>query len=388
MSPIQRLVGAAVVGAGLALIAFAVKADRSWFSRHVLLPFFFIEPRGLVVAVRAGAVVAAAALFVAARAIVRLGPKPGPSRRGRAGAVVVALVAALPAAEGVLRLQALAAERRRPSRFELRVGDRHPRYGWAARPFQNRIDHAGAQEFPYVTGSAGLRVRAQRDEIDPRRPTLVVAGESIAAGYGLPYDDTFAARAALALGAQALILAEGGYGPDQAFLRVNEVLPRLERPIAVVTIFVPCQLGRTMRDDRPRLVLADDGELAFVPEATGFWRSLQLRRRLVDDLPYATEAALTRSIALTRAVFVATAAAARARDARPLFVVPLQGRRSPLEDHPEDFVVRSLLIDPGLPFLVVDLDDSDVIPHDGHPNARGAARIAEAIVAALARPLD
>src|SRR3954466_10220600 len=75
----RRMIAAAVVGAGLALLTFAVGADRNWFSRHVLLPFFFMEPRGIVVAVRVAAVVAAVALFVAAPAIVRLHEKRGPS---------------------------------------------------------------------------------------------------------------------------------------------------------------------------------------------------------------------------------------------------------------------------------------------------------------------
>src|SRR4051812_34496084 len=72
----RRMIAAAVVGAGLALLTCAVAADRSWFSRRVLLPFYFMEPRGFVVAVRAAAVAAAAALFVVARAIVRLRAEP------------------------------------------------------------------------------------------------------------------------------------------------------------------------------------------------------------------------------------------------------------------------------------------------------------------------
>src|SRR6185369_4117984 len=95
-------------------------------------------------------------------------------------------------------------------------------------------------------------------------------GESIASGYGLDYDDTFAARCGRALGLEVVDVAEGGYGVDQAYLRLTGVLPRVRHPIALVTVFVANQLGRGLRDDRPRLALDGGGRLTFLPSASGF----------------------------------------------------------------------------------------------------------------------
>src|SRR5207253_3109495 len=94
------------------------------------------------------------------------------------------------------------------------------------------------------------------------------------------------------------------------------------------------------------------------------------------------EARLQRSLRLTRAILHATADAARVRGARPLFVVPSIGPPRPPEAHPEAFIVNALLDD--LPHLVVDIEPSNLIPRDGHPDRVGAGGIADAIATALA----
>jgi len=181
-------------------------------------------------------------------------------------------------------------------------------------------------------------------------------------------------------------VAEGGYGVDQAYLRVTDLLPRVRHPVALVTIFVVNELGRSLRDDRPRLALDGGGRLTLVSPATGFLARTQLSQLVNDRIPYAGSDALARSAALARTVFVATARAARARGARPLFVVVSPGRARTLDAHPEAAVIRELFVDAGLPYLLVDLDASERLDVDGHPNPAGAARMAAEITSALRKP--
>ena len=92
--------------------------------------------------------------------------------------------------------------------------------------------------------------------------------------------------------------------------------------------------------------------------------------------------ACEQSLELTRAILHATAAAARARGAEPLFVFPSFGPPRPLATHPEAFIVRALVDD--LPHIVVDIDPSHRLPVDGHPDPEAARQMAVAIAAALA----
>jgi hypothetical protein len=244
----------------------------------------------------------------------------------------------------------------------------------------------GGRQFTYATDEDGRRVPARRGTAAAadERPALVVAGESIAAGFGLDYEETFAALAARALDLRLVDVAEGGYGPDQAYLRLADALSSdVVRPAAVVTVFVPAQLGRILRDDRPRLVLGADGALGFQPAADGLLGAWRLRDVVHNRLPYASDADLARATATTAAVLRATAVAARARGAAPLFVVVSLGPPRPLDAHPEAQIVRALFVDQQLPFVRVDLDGPYLLPGDGHPSPRGARRIADAVVDAL-----
>jgi hypothetical protein len=249
-------------------------------------------------------------------------------------------------------------------------GPEHPatrpdaRLGWALEPARAtgvyRVNHHGE------------RAARVDDDGDPATPALVVAGESIAFGWGLPWDDTFAARAGRDLGLAVVNAAAPALGVDQAYLRLLDALARLERPAVVAFLFVPRQLGRTLAPTRPHLEL-EDGRLVPVPAASGL-AALHLAR-LFHDEPYHGEA----RFATMRAILLAVAAAARAHGARPLFVVTNYGPACPPGG---DDVVRALF--DGLPAVRVDLAPEERLgPSDPHPDARGAAKLAAAIVAAV-----
>jgi hypothetical protein len=304
-------------------------------------------------------------------------------RRATPGGVVrvgVALALALCASELLLR----ALHRLLPvpeTRTEARLGAPDPRTGWAFASSRT-VDlpfRGSGRVVRYSIDSHGDRAPSADWKEDPASPTLIVAGESIASGHALQWSETFAARLGEMLRVQVVDVAVAGYGSDQAHLRALDALARFARPTAVVTTVVPVQLSRNLRDDRPHLVLRD-GALVLAP-ASG--PRLRLRQLFANDLPYLSEAALQRSLALTRAVLHATAAAAHARGARSLFVVPSFGPPRSLEAHREAFVVRALLDD--LPHVVVDIDPVHALPFDDHPDAEGARQIAIRVAEALAR---
>lgn len=263
------------------------------------------------------------------------------------------------------------------------MGRPDKRYGNILLPSRTSIlAEPGAQPVIYAVDAWGDRAASDRQVPDPAEPSLVVAGESVAVGHGLPFEDTFAARLAKRLGLQLVNVAAGGYGTDQAFLRLEETLPKLQRPAAVVMVFLPIQLRRNVQDYRPRL-LWNDGRLISAGPATGLLASFRLRDLIVNELPVLSESKLRNSLAVTAAVLRETARQARARAATPLFVVPLVGPQRAFDQHPEAQVLRPLFVEQGLPFVLIDLDVSELIPRDGHPNAAASRRIAEALESRL-----
>lgn len=374
---------------GSALIGAAIFANRRWFDRHVFLPFFFLRPVWITIPLRIGLATAGVAVWGTFHSDRR--PSADEKRRSRPpsfrgaaalrGALALAMAGA--AAEGILRWTKPIPDGPGYRQYELRVGRRDPLFGWTARPSQTTTLVFQGRPYSYAVNAWGFRAPRQTDEPDPSQPTLIVAGESIASGYGLDFDDTFAARCGRRLGLQVMDVAEGGYGVDQAYLRLDAALARTARPAIALMIVVPVYLGRALRDDRPRLILDDGGAPQWVPEASGFVARLRLRDLVHNRIPYLGDEKLRRALALVRQLLVASARDARAHGALPLFVVPSHGPDRPLAAHDEAWIVQALLADAALPFVLVDLDASMTFPGDGHPNARGSEKIAAAVTAEL-----
>jgi hypothetical protein len=372
---LRRIVFLMIAAPAAALLWFAATANDAWFQRHVVLPAYRLPPPAWALpALRIGA--AALGLILAACAVVA-------GRRATAGGVAragVALALSIGASELVLRhFQRPEPEMPNP-RLEWILGLPDARTGWAFVPNRTMdLPRRGHQRLArYAIDAHGDRAPSQDWIEDPQAPTLIITGESTAVGHGLQWPETFAALLAEKLRVQVVNVAEGGYGSDQAHLRAVDALPRFAHPLAVVTLVLPVQLHRNIQDDRPRLVVRDGG-LVLEPASRSPFR---LRQIFVDEIPYLSEAELQRSLRLTRSILHATADAARARGAWPLFVVPSIGPPRPPDGHPEAFIVSALLDD--LPHVVVDIDPTHLIAGDGHPDRAGARRIADAIAAALA----
>ncbi len=375
--------------AGAALVGWALAADARWAERHVLAAYCATS-RGEWVVARAVPWLAAAVGLIA---MWKLAPAAGKlaervSARKHAGPlarVAVAVVAAVLVGEGIARglhdrlmLGARATPGDRDgapmTRFE-------PRLGWSYVPGRTTWTRLGGRPIAYAIDGEGDRAASSDDRPDPARPTVLFAGESIAFGYGLPWDETFPYLVGHDLGIQAVNLAVVGYGSDQAHLRVLDALPRFARPLAVVTVFIPDQIARNVDPWRARLGLGPDGALVAVPASRGP-RIAKLLRQLPwhDDEP----------LRVTAAILRATAEAARARGAFPLFVVTNYGPACVRDGRDgEAWVVEELFVRQGLPYVRVDLDPEDLLPGllERHPSERGTRKIASAVERALSHRL-
>jgi hypothetical protein len=358
-----------------AALAFAGTADGAWFERHVIVPAVYPGPlpSWVIPAVRGVFALIGLALVACA---VAAGRRAKPDAAAR---VAVAVVLAVVAAEFGLRFLRRVVPTS-PATVEAFLAAPDPRTGWSFLPRRTvALPVVGSgRVIHYGIDAHGDRAPSADWIEDTQAPTVLVAGESIAAGHALEWNEALPAHLGNLLQTQVVDVAESGYGSDQAYLRTIDALPRFAHPVAVVTTVLPVQLSRNIRDDRPHLVLRD-GRLTLVP---GSASNLLLRELWVNDLPYLGERDLDASLELTRSILHATAAAARARGAEPLFVfVPACGPRRAVDDHPEAFVIHALLDD--LPHIVVDVPAERRLRGDGHPDGEAARQMAAAIVQAL-----
>jgi hypothetical protein len=370
----------ACAACGAALLFAAKAMDYPWFERHVLLPGYYPwAPAWVSRDVRAGVAIAGFALVCASwpagRALAR-------ATLGGAIRVALAVALALAASELILRRGEGQPEAWRATKLEFRLGRPDPRFGWVLLPSRTTV--LGPPEHPiaYAVDAWGDRAQAPQGAPDPDLPSLLVTGESIAAGHGVAYEQTFSALMGKDLGLQVVNVACGGYGSDQALLRLGDGLERLRRPSAAVITFVPVMLSRNVQDYRARLELRE-GALVLVPPADGFFAHLRLRDLLVNEVRYLSDRALRESIQLTAATLRESASAARRRGAEPLFAVVSIGTRRTLAEHPEGALLRELFVDQGLPYALVDVDPAELLPWDGHPDPAAHRRIARELVSVL-----
>ena len=186
-------------------------------------------------------------------------------------------------------------------------------------------------------------------------------------GEGLDWDETIPAQVGALMHVQSANLAVHGYATDQSVLRVESELPRFQRPVALVTLFMTALFGRNLDDNRPHL----GPRLIWLP-GVPHSRLMSLATLIV---PFRRERTIERGIAVTCEVLRATAALATARGATPLIVVPQFNR----EDDVERTLRRRILDDAGLAYVFVEFENGWRIPGDLHPNAPTARRIAIAI---------
>lgn len=368
----------------LGILALVLRIDQKWLEVHVFQLHLWPAPtdahaqqiRGTLTRTM---VIAAIGLFALALALSR-----GSARQNRLAGLLrigLALACALATAELYLRWRESAHPR--PKMTHERFGTPHPRYGWTWTPGLAATERVADRDVRLAFSREGLRVPSLGNEPDPIAPSLLFTGESVAAGQGLQYEETFASLLSAELGLQPVNLAVNGYGCDQAYLRLIDALPRFEHVLGTVTTVLPVQLGRNLQDLKPRLVLNHAAALEWISGATGLFARLRLRRLLVNELPYADDHAIASTLALTRAILRDTAARTRAKGAEAIFFVPSQGPPRTLERHPEAWMIRAIFEAEGLPYILVDLSGDLTLPGDPHPSPKGARLIADVLRRAI-----
>jgi hypothetical protein len=373
---VRESVRCAAVAAGLVA---AGACDGAWFTRHVRVPTLYLPPPGWLLPVVRGALVAAGGLAIAASGrLARLATRPAELARA-----LFAVALALCAGELILRQGERGTTSWRARKLELRMGRPDARFGWVLLPSRTVVlAAAGAPPIAYAIDGWGDRAPSAAEAPDPSRPSLVIAGESVGVGHGLPFEDTFAARLSAAMRLQLVNVSAGGYGTDQSLLRLEEALARLDKPAACVMVFLPIQLQRNVQDYRQRLVLRN-GRLASAPAASGFFQRLRLRDLWVNELPVLGEATLRESLAVTAATLREGSLRCRERGAKFVVLVVSVGPERPFSAHPESEVLRELLVLQRLPFVLADVDVPELVPYDGHPGAAASRRIAAVLQQAL-----
>ena len=341
------------------------------------MPCFWLPPSvSLHASLRAALALAGLCCLLLAPLAARVVSKPGAA--AAAARIAVAFAVAVLVSEGVLRLLDGKTAIWRSAKIEFRIGKSDPRYGWVLQPRRTTVLRLEKwRPVRYTIDAWGDRAENIDHVPDPSRPTILIAGESIAMGHGLEYAETLAGVLERDLGLQVVNVAAGGYGTDQAALRAADALARLQHPIAVVQTFLPVQLQRNVQDYRPRLVLRDGG-LVLAPAASGPFAGTRLRDILVNEIPVLREDKLQESLAVTAAVVRDVAAKARARGAKPLFLLPELDSQRGLE-----WLVRALFEEQGIPAVVAKIDSAHIMPYDGHPDAEATRAMAGLVERAL-----
>jgi hypothetical protein len=351
----MRTAGLLPGAVGLAVLAFAVRASPAFLRQHVFQPGYSAPPgTGAAWVVRAILLAAAALLVLAALRVRSLGAVA----RG-----TLAVLLALAAVEIGLRLTA---QRLNPiAPLEARLGQPDARLGWTLLPSRTTEFQVFRSErrVRYAVDAHGDRASAQEFVEDPAAPTLLLTGESIAFGHSLDWSESLPGVLQRELRLQIVDVAVGGYGNDQAFLRLRDALPRFHNLIATATVVVPVQLGRNLQSYRPRLGLTTGALVPRPAEA----HALELGSIFANELPLLTEPGFEESLQLTRAILLATAQLGPA-----IFVLIDLGE----PPGSTDWLLERLF--KGLRVVRVELR-RDQLFADGHPGAQATAQIARAL---------
>lgn len=354
--------------AGLGLVTLAIVANQTWLDQHILPSVYVMRTWYVTLesAARLLMLVVGAVLIVVVRPrLVRI------AARDPASIVRVIAAAALAIVAGALVLRWMhpsdqwLLDRLEPLR------QRDARLGWTFVPDRTGQRTVSGRTITYAFDRIGARVRSTDEPVDPDRPSIVFIGESVMFGEGLTWDETIPARVGSAVGMQPVNLAVHGYASDQAYLRLEQELPRFRQPRAVVSLFMTALLGRNLDDNRPHL---GPGLVWMPPIDRG--QLVSLAELIV---PFRRISTVDRGIALTQEVFRATTALARARGGEALVVVPQLNQ----EDDAERTWRRRIFDEGGVPYVFVELKDGWRLRGDVHPNPKAAEAIAWAVAARL-----
>lgn len=360
-------VGAAVLGVACLLAALAM--GTHWSEQHFLPVWTWTwetQLRIVLILRLLIATVGLALMFLLRPWLVQacLAGRAS-SALGSIAVVALAVLAALVATELVLRTQTWRAAQEQFGLVDpLRIHD--DEFGWSFAANRAATVTLDGRAVHYATGPFGYRAARVGAGPDLTRPTIIFAGESIVFGYGLGWPDTIPAQVQARTGIQTANIAVNAQATDQVFMRLRRELPRFKHPVAVVIPFMPRLLDRNLDVDKPYLDAALRWHSAGPPPI----RLVELTRRL---LRYRDPADIARGEATTSAVLKGAIAAAEARGARAIVLVPQY-----LPEEPVERRIRHQVLDrAGIPYLLVPIPPQWRSPTHYHPTRDGARRIAE-----------
>jgi hypothetical protein len=378
---VRRVVEALVAALGIALLAGAWRADWHWYEVHATWCYCAQTGRqvGLWRFWRGLAFCGGTLLLIVG--------VPALGRRAERvhGAVLLAWIARL----GVAVLLAAAvseallhaiARRRKPGGAYLDADwELDDRYGWRTAAGRETELQVGGRPVRFVTDQNRYRVRSRDEHVDFAAPTILSTGESVASGYGLDYDETYAAILAERLGVQVANLALTGYGADQAYLRLVDDLPRFARPIATLTTVLPFALDRSVAPDRPHFLPTPSGSLVLEPRHDP---TLVSQSRLLSLLADVTGYHSDEAVVRTRAILTSTDRISREHGALALFLL-LDWPECLPDDTGAPSIERTLFEGLAVTHVRVRLPREDWDQVMYHPNAEGQRKIADAVERAL-----
>jgi len=378
--PRARLVAELLAGAlGVVALAWAWHADLRYCERHFCAELVAYDGYQLGVAYgwRAGGALVGFLLlfFVRPRAGRWAASRPPAACVAACGRIALALALALVASEIGLRALHLPRPKDKSKTIEVAIGEPDDRYGWVFTASKATvIEHAGNRKVEYAINAEHDRAPTVDAVPDHSKPSIVFVGESLTAGHGLSWDETYPALVGDALGMQVVNLAVHGYGFDQQFLRLYDALPTFQHPVAIVTIFIRYMIDRMAEDTHRHLELVDGHEPMLDP-IDGFWHHSALVRAWWITRPYRTDYPLE----LAAKIFRETDRLARERGATAIFLAPNQDYGSPRGDR---YLLDELFTRQGL--TVIDADFGyHPLQDDVHPDAASTRRLADLVIASL-----
>jgi lysophospholipase L1-like esterase len=183
----------------------------------------------------------------------------------------------------------------------------HPKARYVLSPNRSALVRAYDFTYRFTTNSLGLRGREPR--IREGAVRILGVGDSMTFGWGVDDEETFLARlekGIRARGHRVDVFNAGvpGYGPDNVFARLPEVVPPLRPHWVVLGFFSENDVQDVLRD---RLYVLEDGRMQYNPRHAGSrnefppWSWMQfkeylksrchtyvfLRNRLIDELLWA-----------------------------------------------------------------------------------------------------
>jgi hypothetical protein len=364
---------------GALLLACALSMNAHWLELHATQAFCFDRPAQRARARIFRALLLAAGLALLAVVRPAVGRWAGRRTLGALPADVARLVVA-PTLLAWLTCELLLPRRLPPALAHFEPDpEADPRFSWRPRPSHVTDVRVGERAVRFVIDADDERIRSADEPVDPSQPTILFTGESVASGWGLPFDETYPPLVGERLHLQAVNVAVQGYANDASFLRLVDALPRFPHVVATVTLVLPGMIERNVAPDRPHLLFQSDGTWLTEPRTD---HDEQRGSRVWELLRQASGLHSAEAARRAHDVMKATARASRARGALPLVVV--FGWPTCLADESgAPSIDKTLFEGLDLPHVHADIPTAMWDPVTKHPDAQGQARIADVIVRAL-----